>query len=334
MRRLLAALAVLATCAPARAATQPALQFEGRLTAGPSYDTNVRRRSSGTGVLADEGLFLLGAADLLWRPADGHATTLSWDAGGRVFDEVGAEDQLVQLLAAGHAMRIGQSWVASAELRRKDQALRSGERDSADTSGYVALELQATDWLAPRVRAGFRRFDWWPDDTWSGSGPWGGVSVQLRPARRHTATAGWDVHLRDYPGRRETAHYGQLGWTWRSRVLLSGGYLLGLTDSDVGGYETVRHRLQLLVGAPLPAGFVVNGQAVLQLVSFPEGFRLDQFTTADDEESLSSLSLKVARPIGGGVSLEARYQFHLATFVRAGLEYERHVVGTAVTWRF
>jgi len=96
----------------------------------------------------------------------------------------------------------------------------------------------------------------------------------------------------------------------------------------------VRHRLHLLLGAHLPLELMLGAQAVLQLVRFPEGFRLDQFAVADDEETLSSLSLKLARPIGAGLSLEARYQLHLATFVKADLAYERHLLGTAVTWRF
>lgn len=334
MRRLLAAAVVLAACATARAEAPPALQFEGRLTAGPAYDSNVRRRSAGTGVVASPGLFLLAGADLVWRPADGQATTFSWDGGSRLFAETSAGNQVVQLVGARHALRLSPDFVASAELRRKDQALRSSERDSADTLGSVAIDWQATERIAPRVRVGWRRFDWWPSETWSAQGPFTGLSVQLRPFQRHTATAGWEVHVRDYPGRRETAHDGEVTWTWRSRVLLSGGYLFGVADSDVRGYATVRHRLHALLGAPLPFGLVLNAQAVLQLVSFPEGFQLDQFTVADDEENLSSVSLKVARPIGHGLSVEARYQLHLATFVRAGLDYERHVLGTALTWRF
>jgi len=241
---------------------------------------------------------------------------------------------VVQLLTAGHALRLGEDFVASAELRRKDQVLRSHERDSADTLGSLALDWQATDRITPRLRVGFRRFDWWPSETWSASGPFGGLSLQVRPFRRHVASGGWEIHLRDYPDRRETAHVGHLTWTWRSRVLLSGGYVFGTADSDVEGHASVRHRLQMMLGAPLPFGFVLSAQAVLQLVAFPEGFRLDQFTVADDEETLSSASLKLSKPIGHGLSLEARYQLHLATFVRAGLEYERHVLGTALTWRF
>ncbi len=310
------------------------MEFDGRLTLGPSWDTNVRRRSAGAGVVSDEGLFLLAAGDLVWRPADGHRTSLSWDGGSRVFDEVGSEDQLVHLLTAGHALQVGEAFVAGAELRRRDQLLRSGARSSADSAGSLFLEWQGMPRLVPRLRAGWRRFDWWPDETWSATGPWGGLSLQARPFARHLASAGYEAHLREFPDRREVLHQGHLGWTWRSGVVLSGSYLLGVAGSDVPGYASVRHRFQLLFGSRLPAGFLLNAQAVLQLVEFPEGFRLDQFTVADDEESLSSLSLKLARPLGSGLSIEARYQLHLATFVKADLTYERHVLATALTWRF
>ena len=334
MQRLLALAFVLALAAPAAAQERRALEWEGRLTLGPGWDTNVQRRSAGPGVVADGTLFLLGGADLRWRQGEGHLTTLSWDGGSRVFAENGGEDQLAHLLAASHALQLGEAWVAGAELRRRDQLLRDGERDAAETAGNLFVAWDAHQLFAPRLRAGWRRFDWWPDERWSGEGPWAGITVQARPWRRHVASAGYEAHLRDHPERRETLHQGHLGWSWRGPILLSGGYLLGHATSDRPGYASVRHRFQALLGARLPAGLLLNAQAVLQLVRFPEGFRLDQFTVADDEESLSSLSLKLARPIGAGLSVEARYQLHLATFVRADLSYERHLLGTAVTWRF
>ena len=285
-------------------------------------------------MLADEGLFLLGGFDLGWRQAEEQASTLSWNAGSRVFEEARGEDQLVHLLAAGHALQLGEAFVASAELRRRDQALRSGERDSADTAGSLALEWQATRRLAPRIRIGWRHSDWWPDESWSASGPLAAISLQARPLARHLATASYEFQSRKHRDRRESLHLAQLGWSWRRGILLSGSYLLGVADSDPAGYDSVRHRFQLLVGSSLPAGLLLQAQGVLQLVRFPQGFRLDPSTVEGDEEGLSTLSLKLARPLGGGLSLEARYQLHLATFVGADLDYERQVIGTALAWRF
>jgi len=334
MARLLVLLLALLAAAPAAAAETRALEVEGRLTLGPAWDSNVQRQSAGPGVVADATLFLLAGADLRWRQGEDHLTSLSWDGGSRVFAATGSEDQLAHLLAASHALRLDERWTAGVELRRRDQLLRDGARDSSDTAGNLLLAWEAHPLFAPRLRAGWRRFDWWPDDRWSGEGPWAGIGIQARPFARHVASAGFESHLRDHPGRREVLHQAHLGWSWRGPLLLSGGYLLGHAASDRPGYASIRHRFQVLLGARLPARLLLSAQGVLQLVRFPEGFRLDQFTVADDEESLSSLSLKLARPIGAGLSVEARYQLHLATFLRADLAYERHVLGTAVTWRF
>lgn len=324
----------LAVCAASSARAEESLAFEGRLSLAPGWDTNVGRQSAGPGVVADAALSALAALDLRWQPADGHLTSASWHGGTRVFADHGAEDQVAHVLTAGHALRFADAWVGAVRVRRRDQRLRSGARDASDTAGQLSLRWEVARRFAPELRLGWRRFDWWPDERWSGAGPTAGLGIEVRPFARHRAEAGWEAQVRTHPERREISQHGHLAWSWRGPVLLSGGYLLGFAESDVAGFAHVRHRLHLLLGAHLPLELMLGAQAVLQLVRFPEGFRLDQFAVADDEETLSSLSLKLARPIGAGLSLEARYQLHLATFVKADLAYERHLLGTAVTWRF
>lgn len=324
----------LALVAALPAAAQSPVEFEGRLGVGPAWDSNVGRQSGEAPIRDDLALALLAGVDLRWRPATDQQTTLTWTGGGRLFRTHDSENQLAHALSVGHGIHLGGAFSASMDLRRQDRWLESRLRDAADTSGALRLQWAALPGLTPEVRVGWRHFDWWPDPDWSGGGPTTGLGLRWQPMRRHVADLGWEMQLRQLPGRHERMHAGHLGWTWRGPVVLSAGYLLGHAQSDVRGYASVRHRMRVLVGARLPFGLLLSAQGVLQLVRFPEGFRIAPDLVTEDEESLSSVAAKLALPVGSGLSLEARYQLHLATFLEEELTYERHLVSSGVTWRF
>ena len=90
------------------------------------------------------------------------------------------------------------------------------------------------------------------------------------------------------------------------------------------------------IGAKLPGELFLNVQAALQILAFDEiATGAQELLQIDEDESLSSLTAKISRPIGEGLSVEARYQLYAATFVDPGaLSYERHETGLALAWRF
>lgn len=345
--RILAAIFVtlcVARSAPAEEPPSP-WQVEGRASIGPSYDTNAARESAGNGVVADEAMVLLGGVDASWRGLEGHLTTLSWDGGAKVFESERGQDQLINQVIAGHTLRLAPWLVGSGELRGKDRRSRDHEREYTDLAGTAAIDL-ATLPLVPRLHGGFRSFQArGPLDAEDASfeGPFGGVTLRLRPFSRHVASAGYELAARFFPegrngieDRNALVHLGQLGWTWRSKIVLGGGYLLAVTDGNELGTDSLRHRFHALLGTKLPGELFLNVQAALQLLSFPDGIATSTRTRLelDEDESLSSVTAKLSRPIGVGLSVEARYQLHAATFTAPGLSFERHEAGMALAWRF
>lgn len=354
MSRLASLAAILIAAAPAAAQEEASAQepsafgVQGRLSLSPTWDSNVHRRSARTGVVADGALVLVGGLDLQWEPVPGQLTTLSWDGGGKLFSAERGADQAANALVAGHELLLADGLSGGVELRLKDRSVRNGDRAYTDLGAGASLQLHPGSFASPRLRAGYRSFVYAPDEAWSASGPWAGISVAIRPWSRHQFNAGYELQLRSFPDgdafdaagtplgpRRDLVHQGQLGWSLRSRFLLSVGYLLAVTDSNSSGFSSLRHQLQAVAGVRLPAELFLNAQASLQYLVFPEGIRFSEdLLFGADDENLSSLSLKLSRPLGGDFTVEVRYQLYLATFARAPIGFERHVAGAGLGWRF
>lgn len=135
--------------------------------------------------------------------------------------------------------------------------------------------------------------------------------------------------------RHDLAHTAGLAWTWKGPAILSGGYTFSRVDSNGYGFDTDRHRFQVLAGLRLPGEVTATSQAVLQLARFPDGiFLSDELLLVDDEENLSSLSLQLSRELWERLCAEVRYAVYVGSFAEAGIAYERHVAGAAITYRF
>ena len=87
------------------------------------------------------------------------------------------------------------------------------------------------------------------------------------------------------------------------------------------------------VALPWELTFLLNGQ--LRISTYPDGIFLSpEILTLEDDENLSSVSLKLLRPIGDHVDVDVRYAFFYGRLPTNGFEYLRHLVSAGVSVHF
>ncbi len=340
------AVAVLLLAGAARAADDEEGPVRARLSAGPVWDSNATRVPEDQGAVADGALQLVGGLDGVFRAGD-HGLGLELDAGGKLFLEQRGQDQVVVRGGATDALRVGERLVLVGELSAKDKTLRSGDRDYTDLGASAGADLGPFAGVRPRLRAGFRRFVYKPDDRFTSHGPYASAALVAAPFRRHQAIVGYELAYRTYPDgsafdeagarlgtRHDLLQTGHVGWSYRSRVMLSGGYALTVDDANGVGFSTERHRVHALVGTKLPLEVLVAAQGSFQLLRFPDGFLVSpELLLVEDDENLSSVGVKLSRPLSDEVSLELRWQVYASTFARTDLRFVRQVGGLGVSLR-
>src|SRR5204863_2516088 len=127
-----------------------------------------------------------------------------------------------------------------------------------------------------------------------------GGRVRFRLDRRHTLWAGGDLGHRRYnmladmevtsPDppeivREDAVLTAAAGYIYRGAFQLSAGYQYFDEDSNSYGETLHVHRVELVLGTPLPWSLMLFAQLALQLGDFPEGVLLSKgFFLYEDEE--------------------------------------------------
>jgi hypothetical protein len=325
------------------ARAEAALRVDGGLALSPVWDSNPRR-TTGAPPVSDGALLLLGDGALWYLPTDSQRLSLSWEGGARIYGSERAQDELINRLRLLHEIAFGSVLQTRLGASLEDHAVRDGDREFTTLGGEAELEVLPDAWISPRLRGSLRRFDYAPDPRWSFDGHGASLGFGLRPGGHHLLAAAVEQQWLDFgevrtdgEERHDRLRSLSLDWTHRGRVIVGSGWQLAENETNAPGNRWVRHRLHALFGGRLPfLDLLLTARATLQLLRFSDGLQIDpEFLHIEQErgENLSSVSLKLSRPLGEYLSLELRYQLHASTFLERVLPYERHMAGAGVAIR-
>ncbi|MGI5862467.1 MAG: hypothetical protein ACOX6T_10485 [Myxococcales bacterium] len=341
-----AALLLLPTAAHAK------LRGAFSVSLGPGLDTNPGRIVGGDSR-ADPLLAATGSAHGRLRLGADHRLSARYDLGLKKFLSETDEDVAVQQLGLDYATRLGPLAVGfdgSGKLRLS----RGGSRDYRDAAGDAFVEWSLSHALATRLSAGVRWFSYPPDSSYSSFGPRASLALRYQPWRKLGLSLAVSGTLPDYEGtarrpdgelsaepRRDRQLAAQLQASFRGPVLAQASYLWSGTWSNSFGESTRRHRIAAALTARLPLSFFASAQVAWQAIHYPEGLFLSKELLdllLYDDESQSSLSLKLARPITKVLEIEAKYAVYWVALPAKGedpaLDYVRQLatLGLAARW--
>jgi hypothetical protein len=282
----------------------------------------------------------------------------TYDIGARKFITQPSQDTVIQSATLLATLFLPKGFSLNIDGRARDR--RGAERDYSDLLADFALGYAPDGQLDFRIRAGAHRFIFWVPEGYRESffGPEAGITARYRFNKHHAFNAFGEVSFRTFnspqykpnddptqpdvsavpiPGtiRGDTYFLVGASYTYKGPVnaTLSYSYLDSTSNSFGESYR--QHRIGLLVGVALPweLTFLLNGQ--LRLSSYPDGI----FLSADilpllDDENLSSVSVKLVRPIGEHVDIDLRYAFFYGTLPTDQFVYLRHTASLGVSVRF
>ena len=294
---------------------------EATVTVSGGVDTNARRVIGETAVTdAFAGLSGMARGNLFL----GRHQLLQgrYDIGLKKFYDLDAEDLIVQRLSLGYAARAG-AWTFEADAKGKLRSSRNGLRDYLDLEGELSARRRLGSRFSLKGELGVRHFRYPHEDDygfWAGQlGLWGFWQVHRRVqlalgvrgalptyegmARAPDATYGTDA-------RRDRLVSVQLQASYRGPVALQAGYLWVGSWSNSFGESFQRQRLFAAMTARLPWSIFVGLHLAWQSLHYPDGLFLSDDLIdllLYDDESQSSSTLKVARPLSRFFEIELKY---------------------------
>lgn len=348
LQTAVAALVVVAPTARAEAR----LAGSARLWTGAGFDSNAVRdftRPSALGTTkADAYLFALGEAEGVARV--GPVRLLGgWDLTGRKYLGVSdprtlAEDSVWLAMQGEATVGFLERFAVGVAGRLRDR--HGGGRDYTDASGEVVVDF-ADGGASVRARVGARRFRFWPRFVYSFFGPEFGLEARYRFDRRHSVWLGGSYAPRTYnsltnedpafPGapmatRADSFVVAQVGYSYRGPFQVSASYAYVDQTSNSWGETWRRHRLQATAGFRLPWDFTLLASLALQLSSFPDGVFLSaDLQVVNDDETGSSLQVKLVRPLLPWLELDLRYSAFVNYFPQNDFFYLRQLVSLGVS---
>ncbi|MCB9642039.1 MAG: hypothetical protein H6728_03110 [Myxococcales bacterium] len=129
----------------------------------------------------------------------------------------------------------------------------------------------------------------------------------------------------------------QVGLTMRFLyvVLVELSYFFDYLDSPSYGESFLGHRINLLTALELPWQITLVLQAQLLFRFFRNGLTLNNLLQqADNDANLTTVTVRLSRPIAGPLHLDLRYSFYTNRFSAGGLQYLRNLFMAGVSLRF
>lgn len=345
--RLVTCVLVLASCA-ARAAD---FRGAGRIWAGLGFDSNARRdyTSAGSPTPSDGFAFGLGHLQGALTFAERFRLLGSYDLAGRKFLLAPSEDTVVQDANLELTAAVGRTLALGVLGRARDR--RGAERDYSDLVGGLVLDFLPSDELDVRVTFGAHRFLFWQRFAYSYFGPEGTLSARYRFNRRHSVAVFGSFMPRTYnanatpppvegappPAIMRADSFLTAGVTYAYRGPFQVAASYGYFDQTSNSYgETIRrHRLSVTGGVQLPLSVTLLSSLTAQFSNFPQGVYLSpELTVVEDDETASSLTVKLVRPLSKRVDLDVRYAGYLNFLPQNDFRYLRHVVSAGVAVSF
>lgn len=325
---------------------------EASVTLNAGLDTNARRVIGETAVTdAFAGLAAKAKGDLFLGRR--HLLHGRYDIGLKKFINLDAEDLMVQRLNLGYAAHIP-AWTFEADANGKLRSSRNGLRDYLDLFGLVSARRQIGRKVAIKGELGLRQFSYPHEDDygyWSTEiGLWGFWQIH----RRINLALGVRGVLPNYEGdaRAPDATYGtqarrdkllsvRLQASYRGPVAVQAGYLWVGNWSNSFGESFQRHRVFAAMTARLPWSIFVGLHLAWQALHYPDGLFLSDDLIdllLYDDESQSSSTLKLARPLSEHLEIELKYSLSWVALPRrdddSSLSYFRQVATIGLVGRF
>lgn len=333
----------------------PAADFQGRarLWLGPALDTNAPRDfvSSGVGTQPDVFFFGLGQLEGALRVGERLRLVGSYDISGRKFIFLPKEDTLVQAAQLEATVSFANHFAVGVAGRARDR--RGAERDYTDLQAGGVLDFYPSPQVDVRVQVNAHRFWFYNRPEYGFFGPDGSLTARYRFDKRHAVSVSGAYSPRDYDGdarsrplpegtepppavRRKDVTFGAgAAYSYRGPFHFSFSYGYFDQTSNSYGESIKRHRLNATAGLRLPWQLTVLGSLTWQPSVFPEGvFLSPELTVLEEDENVSSLTLKVVRPIGKYVEVDVRYAGYLGFLPNNDFVYLRHVVSAGVALSF
>lgn len=344
--RVTARLASVLVCLVASLATAAEWRGAARLWAGPGFDTNAARDYAlpGEGTRGDAFLFGLGQAQGRLAFAERFTLLGDYEVAGRKFVTMPSEDTVLQ--NARLELNVGLLPVVGVGVQGRVRDRHGAGRGYTDLQGGAVLDLSPHRQVDLRFGFGAHRFLYWPRFPYSFHGPEGSLNVTYRFNRAHRMTAYGSFMARtfndsaraapgdDTVGRpiREDSYFNVgVSWAYRGPFQLSAGYGYFDDTSNAWGETVRRHRLTVTGGVRLPWKLTLMSSLVGQLSSYPQGVYLSpELMVVEDDESGSSLTVKLVRPVSRHVEVDVRYAGYLNFLPQNAFIYLRHVVSVGV----
>lgn len=352
VRRTLILLLLLATT------SAPAVEFQGRarLWVGPAIDSNARRDfvSTSVGTQADGFLFGLGQLEGILRFGERVRVSGSYDISGRKFLFIPTEDTLVQAAQLEATVAFAQYFAIGVSGRARDR--RGAERDYTDLVGGAVLDFFPSAAVDVRAQVSAHRFLFYNRFAYSFWGPDGMVSARYRFNRRHSLSVFGSFNPRTYNScarpprgpegtqdecrvpeiaRADNVFGGGLTYSYRGPFHFTFSYSYSDQASNSFGESVQRHRLNATSGVRLPWDLMLLGSITWQPAIFPEGVYLSpDLTVLEEDENVSSLTLKLVKPLNKWLDLDLRYAGFLGFLPKNEFVYLRHVVSVGLAVNF
>jgi hypothetical protein len=323
-----------------------------RLWLGPGVDTNAKREFVlSKATEADGFLFGVGQLDGSFQAGSWFRAVGSYDVAGRKFLSQRSEDTVVQAARLeGSLLFLGRFGVALVG-RARDR--RGAERDYTDLQGGIALDFFPDSSVDVRLNLNAHRFLYYNRFSYSFFGPDGGGLARYRFNRQHAISVNGAFNLRIYNAhalarpdldgaapdtaraRQDSVFSAGLAYSYRGPFHFTFSYSYFDQTSNSFGESLKRHRLCATFGFRLPFSVTLLSSLTWQPSLFPDGVYLSSdLTLAEDDETMSSVTLKLVRPLTTWLDVDLRYAGFLGALPQAEFLYTRHVVsfGLAATF--
>ncbi len=350
MVRLALTLILLLSTARASAA-----EFQGRarLWVGPAVDSNARRDFVSAQLATQPDLFFFGLGQLegILRVGERVRLTGSYDVSGRKFVLVPSEDTVVQAAQLEGTVSFAQYFAFGIAGRARDR--RGAERDYTDLIGGALLDFLPSASVDMRVQINAHRFLFYNRFAYSFWGPDGTISARYRFTKRHSVSVFGSYNARTYNGlarvrpgpegsepppekvRADAVFGGGASYSYRGPFHFTFSYSYSDQASNSFGESVQRHRVNATAGLRLPWELTLLASITWQPAVFPEGVYLSpDLTVLEEDENVSSATLKIVKPLNKWLDLDLRYGGYLGFLPQNEFLYLRHVVSVGLAVNF
>ncbi len=320
---------------------------------GPGIDSNARREfvSADVATLPDGFLFGLGQLEGVLTFADRFRVAGAYDIAARKFITLPSEDTVVQSAQLEGTVAFANYFAVGIAGNTRDR--RGALRDYTDLQGGAVLDFFPDPKVELRAAFNAHRFLFYNRFAYSFWGPDGWLSARYRFDRRHSVSVMGGFNPRTYnsdarvrPGpegteappavvRQDAVFSASVSYSYRGPFHFSLSY--GYYDQTSNSFgETIRrHRVSATGGFRLPWKLTILGSITWQPSLFPDGVYLaPDLTVVEDDETVSSATLKIVRPLTSWLDIDLRYAGYLGIFPDNAFLYLRHVGSVGLSASF